>query len=1668
MNHKHITISKISALLLLVLLVFTGSMVNAGPLPNPDVGPGGPILIIKPSSPEAPSLGFERFYPEVLRNEGFNAFSVVDLGTVTATPTILNNYQVVILSQMPLSTSQATMFTDWVTAGGNLIAMRPDTKLASLLGLNTPSSGTLSGGYLLVDTTQPPGKGIVGQTIQFHGDADRYTLNGATKLATLYTDASTATSNPAVTLRSVGSNGGQAAAFTYDLAKSIVYTRQGNPAWAAQERDGFTPIRSDDKFYGDASGDPEPDWVDLNKVAIPQADEQQRLLANLIIRMNLDKMPLPHFWYFPRGERAVVIMTGDDHAQSVNGTSGRFDQFIASSPPGCTVENWECIRGTSYIWFNPQYLTDAQAKDYTDQGFEVGLHINTDCQDYTPTSLLTTYSEQVAAFTAAYPSIPVPVTQRHHCIVWSDWVTGAKTELAFGMRLDTSYYFWPPAWADDVPGLFTGSGMPMRFADTDGSLIDVYQATSQMTDESGQSYPMTIDTLLDRALGQEGYYGAFTINAHTDFAQIPEADAVVTSALARGVPIVSSKQMMDWLDGRNSSSFESLAWDGHSLSFNVSADPNANGLETLVPMQSSGGILTSVTRDGSTVPFTADLVKGIDYARFSTSSGAYVATYAVDTASPTVISTPPAGGAINTDLSTNVSVVFSEAMDASTINASTFELRDTADTLVSATVQYDAATHTATLKPNGPLTPSAAYTVIVKGGLVKDLAGNPLTADVTWSFTMCACSSVWSNSTTPAIPSEPDTDSVELGVRFRTDQDGYITGIRFYKGIGNTGTHVGNLWTSTGQLLGSATFTNETTTGWQQVNFATPVAVTANTVYIASYFAPSGHYAADGFYFENSGVDNGPIHLLKDGVSGDNGVYAYSASSTFPNSTTQSTNYWVDMVFSANTGLTVTSTSPTNLATGVNPGTIVSAGFNSALDVTTINASNFFLKDASNALVPASLGASGTTATLTPTSPLASSTTYTATLTTSVKDSNGNALAGDYTWSFTTAAGTGGCGSPPNPIVAENCLPGNPSSEWDISGAGDTSIQGFATNISVNQGDTINFKIKTNANPYQLDIYRMGYYGGNGARKITTINPSASLPQTQPACLTDATGLIDCGNWSVSASWAVPSNATSGIYFARLVRSDTGGASHIFFIVRDDASHSDILFQTSDTSWQAYNDYGGNNLYTGNGALGRAYKVSYNRPFNTRVYEPESWVFNGEYPMVRWLEANGYDVSYFTGVDADRYGELIKNHKIFMSNGHDEYWSGDQRSNVEAARDAGVNLTFFSGNAIFWKTRWENAIDVSGTPYRTLVCYKETHANAVIDPQDPTTWTGTWRDPRFSPPADGGRPENTLTGTLFRINGPFNGAITVPQAEGRMRFWRDTSVASLGSGQVATLAPGTVGAEVDVDEDNGFRPAGLIGLSNLPITTSVDYLQDYGSTYGAGTTTHKLTLYKAPSGALVFSTGSYQWSWGLDNNHDRSSLGSTTDVRMKQATINLFADMNVQPASLQAGLVAAIPSSDATEPASTITSPAAGSDLPPGNPVTITGTATDTGGGIVGGVEVSVDGGVSWHPAIGRENWSYLWTPTRLDYRSQSRVAQWMTAAILKRRVPVLPSRSGGGGTICTINCSIWSNTALPGYASRSRHGAVELGVKFRADVDGTITGVRFYKISCQYRAARR
>ncbi|GAB3744918.1 hypothetical protein GCM10028864_13680 [Microlunatus parietis] len=627
-----------------------------------------------------------------------------------------------------------------------------------------------------------------------------------------------------------------------------------------------------------------------------------------------------------------------------------------------------------------------------------------------------------------------------------------------------------------------------------------------------------------------------------------------------------------------------------------------------------------------------------------------------------------------------------------------------------------------------------------------------------------------------------------------------------------------------------------------------------------------------------------------------------------------------------------------------------------------------------------------------------------------------------------------------NAVVCENQKEGTPRTEWDISGVGDESIQGFATKISVNAGSRIDFKIDTDARNYKVEIYRLGYYGGDGAREVGSGTLRAALPQRQPACATDpATEIYDCGTWAISASWDVPADAVSGVYIARLIRSDTLGDSHIPFIVRRDGNTSDVLFQTADTTWQAYNTYGGSNFYQGKDN-GRAYKLSYNRPFSTRgVVNGRDFLFANEYPMIRFLESNGYDVSYVSGLDTHLDPALITKHKVFLSVGHDEYWSEAQRDHVKAARDAGTNLAFFSGNEVYWKTRWEPSQDGTNTPNRTLTCYKDTWANGPIDPVQATP---TWRDPRFGDLGHG--PENELTGTLYQANS-VDLPITVNAQEGKLRLWRNTTLGSLPSGSQVELAPHTVGYESNEDRDNGYRPTGLIRMSTT-VGPTPELLQDFGNVVTPGTTTHHLTQYRAPSGALVFSAGSIQWAWGLDENHDGQV--EPPDQRIRQATVNILADMGALAGTIAPDLVRSTKSTDTTKPTSTITAPADNASIPSGTMITVKGKASDVGGRI-GGVEVSVDGGATWHPAEGREDYSY------------SGILIGRGAGAVQVRAVDDSGNLQATPTKITVRsdcpCTLFG-ALTPTTPSTEDATPVTLGTRFTVNQGGFITGIRFYK----------
>jgi hypothetical protein len=486
-------------------------------------------------------------------------------------------------------------------------------------------------------------------------------------------------------------------------------------------------------------------------------------------------------------------------------------------------------------------------------------------------------------------------------------------------------------------------------------------------------------------------------------------------------------------------------------------------------------------------------------------------------------------------------------------------------------------------------------------------------------------------------------------------------------------------------------------------------------------------------------------------------------------------------------------------------------------------------------------------------------------------------------------------------IVEENRLPGTPDwlpgtidYIWYGNNPGD--LEGFTRDISSALGGRVDFSVNTHATKWAISIYRMGWYGGLGRRLIAVL--PQDKPSVQPWPMTDrVTGLVDAGNWSVTATWQVPSNAVSGVYLAKLTRTDNNDQFVIPFVVRDDTHYHDIVFQTSDTTWTAYTGWGGWNLYGPNpgvaatkaGPAGEAVKVSYNRPFSATYFlglaaAPHNSFFGAESATVRWLEENGYDVAYQSGVDTARYG--VGDHRVFISCGHDEYWSGQQRANVEQARDRGVNLCFWSGNECYWRVRWENN-------YRTMVCYKETWAGKKIDPS--AEWTGTWMDNEIV----GSVPQNALTGQLYRVVSPTY-AIVIPYPLTLHPIWASTQIASTAPGGSYKTVNGYLGYEWDIPEQNGYEPSvTLLSLSSYKVTY---FTTHFGRSYAPQVATHSMTLYRAKNGALVFGAGTINLPWALDDFHSFSGGPGgyvPVDPNIQQGMRNLLRMMGVSPRTPQ-------------------------------------------------------------------------------------------------------------------------------------------------------------------------
>jgi hypothetical protein len=439
-----------------------------------------------------------------------------------------------------------------------------------------------------------------------------------------------------------------------------------------------------------------------------------------------------------------------------------------------------------------------------------------------------------------------------------------------------------------------------------------------------------------------------------------------------------------------------------------------------------------------------------------------------------------------------------------------------------------------------------------------------------------------------------------------------------------------------------------------------------------------------------------------------------------------------------------------------------------------------------------------------------------------------------------------------NPITDENARPG--TSEWQHRQPSQ-DIAGYASATSVAAGDSLGFHVSTSDASFRLEVFRTGWYGGLGARRMTDGVVAGGVEQP-PCPPDDESGLVRC-RWSESYSLAIPAGWLSGVYLAKLTGAPSGNQSYVMFVVRDQR-RADFVFQSAVTTYQAYNDWGGKSLYAFNSIGGAATRVSFDRPYAS-AFGTGGYLFQWEYNMVRFLEREGYDVTYTTSLDTDASAASLQRASAFLSVGHDEYWTREMREHVEAARDAGIDVGFFGANVCYWRIRLEDG-------GRTIVGYKETALTADpfaidSDPANDDRITTLWRD---------SEPEESLVGAMYGES----------QIDGDIVVDDDSHWVFAGTGlRRGDRLAGLLGYEVDAIHGIA-SPPGVTRLAHSP------YVNTHGETGWSD-----MTIYTAPSGAIVFATGTIQWSWGLDSFAGRDTRQSEAARQITRNVLNRMIDV---------------------------------------------------------------------------------------------------------------------------------------------------------------------------------
>jgi hypothetical protein len=727
----------------------------------------------------------------------------------------------------------------------------------------------------------------------------------------------------------------------------------------------------------------------------------------------------------------------------------------------------------------------------------------------------------------------------------------------------------------------------------------------------------------------------------------------------------------------------------------------------------------------------------------------------------------------------------------------------------------------------------------------------------------------------PTNPNASDGGTqYELGMKFRSSKAGQILAIRYWKAASETGSHTGKIWTGNGSaILASVAFTNETGSGWQQQTLDPPLDIQPNTTYVVSVNANS-HFPIS-YQTLGTAIVNQDLSSVADGNNG-----LFGNPNSFPSNSYQNSNYFRDVLFAALSQPTITKASGDNqsgAAGSALPNPLVAQVKDSNGNPLSGVTVNFLVTNGGGSVSPTSAvtNANGLASTV-------------LTLGTAPNVSNQVSASAVNVGSVTFSAIS--YPSVTNSIYLENQQTG--TTAWKITNQGTTEIAGYATESSVNRGESLPIKVSVaQAGTFQIDVYRLGYYGGKGGRLMASTGALNGITQPAPVMTDTATKLVEC-NWSTSYTVAVGTNWTSGLYVAKLTHQSSGKQSQVWFVVRDDSSNSDVLFQSSFTTYIAYNNTGGHSLYAYHSIGGqRALKVSLDRPLSmtTTEWHHYNLMTLWERNLVYWMESQGYDITYTTNMDVHTNPNSLLQHKVFLSVGHDEYWSMQQRNAVEQARDAGVNLAFFSSNTAYWRVRFENSS--TNVPNRVMVCYKNT--------LDPVLPTNKFRSPQNN------KPENALLGVMYTgdrdslyytwgdPNGSTNtyGGYDVVVTNASHPYYANTNL------QNGDRMNQLVGFEWDATIANGSAPNALTVLGQSSVSPST---VDEDLPPGTNANLSHMVTYTAPSGAKVFSTGSNQWMWGLSSN---GITPGREDIKVKQFTVNVLAAMNARPVNPDANII---------------------------------------------------------------------------------------------------------------------------------------------------------------------